>query len=360
MNSIEITQPDDWHLHVRDGRLLDAVIADSANFYKRALIMPNLNPPVRTVLDALNYRKRILLSLEKIGLPLKKSNKHFGSPLYSFEPYMSIYLTESLHKEEIKKISRTNEILAVKFYPTGATTNSEFGLKNLSGSYDIFELMSELGIVLCIHGEVVDPDVDVFDREAVFIDRILTQLLKRFPKLKIVFEHISTAAAVQFVLSQKNNVAATITPQHLIFNRNDLLAGSIKPHRYCAPILKEESDRLSLVQAATSGDSRFFLGTDSAPHLVSEKESDCGCAGCYSAPHSLYIYTEVFDSEGKLENLEGFASINGPSFYKLSPNKNKIRLVRKKWIPSDDADIITIEGEKIVSVAKNRELNWSC
>ena len=358
MDTIEIIQPDDWHLHLRDGHLLEAVVLDTAKVFKRALIMPNLNPPVGIVSEALNYRKRILTSLEKMKVSLENSRLSSVDVISDFEPYMTIYLTEFLNKEEVKKISNTNEILAVKFYPTGATTNSQFGLSNLRESYKIFELMSELGIVLCIHGEVVDPEVDIFDREAVFIDRILIHLMDNFPNLKIVFEHISTADAVQFVLSRDSKIAATITPQHLIFNRNDLLAGGIKPHRYCAPILKQESDRKSLIEAATSGNSKFFLGTDSAPHLVTEKETACGCAGCYSAPHSLNIYAEVFDSVGKLENLEAFSSLNGSNFYGLEINKKKIKLRKKLWTPSNKDSPITARGEKIVSVVENRELQW--
>ncbi len=355
---LKIVKPDDWHVHLRDGSLMQAVLFDTALYFGKALVMPNLNPPVASVASAIKYKNEILEAKKLI----KKTQKYDFLPeslknnINSFYPYMTLYLTEDLTLDEIKKLSKECDVLAIKFYPSGATTNSDYGIKNLFNSIEKFELMSELGVVLCVHGEVVDPEVDVFDRETVFIDKFLFPLITKVPDLKIVFEHVSTARAVEFVLSQNEKVAATITPQHLLFNRNDLLVGGIRPHRYCAPILKTENDRKTLVNAATSSqNTKFFLGTDSAPHFQGSKESSCGCAGCYSAPHALSLYAEVFETEKKLNNFERFASLNGARFYNVEVNKEKITLKKQKWRSTKN---IIVDNKKIISLADGRELNW--
>ena len=361
MNSevLKIIKPDDWHVHLRDGLIMQSVLIDTALHFGKALVMPNLDPPIDSVDAAINYQNEILEAKKLI----KKTKKYEFIPeslkknIELFHPCMTLYLTENLSLEEIKKLSMESNILAIKFYPAGATTNSEHGIKNFFNSLEKFELMSELGIVLCVHGEVVDSEVDVFDREAVFIDKYMLPLIERVPDLKIVFEHISTARGVDFVLSQDEKVAATITPQHLLFNRNDLLAGGIRPHRYCAPILKTEIDRKKLVSAATSSNNtKFFLGTDSAPHFQGSKESSCGCAGCFSAPHALSLYAEVFETEKKLANFEMFASLNGARFYNFEPNKEKITLKKQKWKPTEN---INVDNKKIIPLANGRELNWT-
>ncbi len=355
---LKIVKPDDWHVHLRDGPIMQSVLFDTALHFGKALVMPNLTPPVASVASAIKYHNEIL-EAKKLLEKTQRYNllsESLKNNINSFHPYMTLYLTENLTIDEIKKLSKECDILAIKFYPSGATTNSEHGIKNLLNPIEKFELMSQLGVVLCVHGEVVDPEVDVFDREAVFIDKFLMPLIKKVPDLKIVFEHISTARAVEFVLSQNEKVAATITPQHLLFNRNDLLVGGIRPHRYCAPILKTENDRKMLVSAATSSqNTKFFLGTDSAPHFQGSKESSCGCAGCYSAPHALSLYAEVFEAEKKLINFEMFASLNGAKFYNVKANKEKITLKKQKWRSTKN---ITLGNKKIISLADGRELNW--
>ncbi len=353
-----ITRPDDWHVHLRDDSLMQAVIEDTAINFARAVVMPNLNPPILNVQDALSYRDRLV---NAIGLLINKKRNLTGPKnnvkiLKRFQPLMTIYLSEDISHEELEKVSETEEIIALKYYPSGATTNSQFGVKDLKNCYGIFEIMTRMGIVLCIHGEVLGPNIDVFDREKKFIDQHLVPLRKEFPELKIVFEHISSREAVQFILDTSNNLVSTITPQHLIFNRNDLFAGGIRPHRYCAPILKTEKDRLSLVKAATSGDPRFIIGTDSAPHLIGEKESNCGCPGCYSAPHAIPLYLEVFESENKLSEFEKFASFNGPSFYGLPVNSEKIEIIKTSWTP--DTLIEKSKTEKVAPLAYGRNLTW--
>jgi dihydroorotase len=308
---ITIIRPDDWHLHVRDGEALKSVVPDTARRFARAIIMPNLPEPITTVERAAAYRDRILAAVPE-GV--------------HFEPLMVLYLTAQMTEEEIRKAAASGFVKAVKWYPAGATTNSDKGVKDIAGSYSILKVMEEVGLKFLVHGEVTDENVDIFDREAVFIERYMRKIVADFPNLKIVFEHVTTLEAVEFVKSASDNVAATITPQHLLYNRNAILAGGLKPHFYCLPVLKREKHRLALVKAATSGNPKFFLGTDSAPHAKGAKETSCGCAGIYSAHIATELYAEVFEAEGCLENLEKFASINGANFYGLAINEEKITL----------------------------------
>ncbi|KAI5916315.1 dihydroorotase [Thauera sp. 2A1] len=319
MQSITLIRPDDWHLHVRDGDALDAVVPHTAARFGRALIMPNLKPPVTTTEQALAYRERILAAV----------------PGSRFDPLMSLYLTDKLPPDEIDRAKASGKIVAVKLYPAGATTNSDAGVTSIDKVYPVLERMEALGMVLCVHGEATGHDVDVFDREHVFIERVLSPLVRRFPKLRVVFEHITTAEAAQFVRAAGANVAATVTAHHLLLNRNAIFAGGIRPHHYCLPVLKRETHRRALVEAVTSGNARFFLGTDSAPHARSTKEAACGCAGCYTAHAGIELYAEVFDAAGALDRLEAFASLNGPAFYGLPPNTDTITLQRESWeVPS--------------------------
>ncbi|MBS0511371.1 MAG: dihydroorotase [Proteobacteria bacterium] len=319
MQSITLIRPDDWHLHVRDGDALDAVVPHTAARFGRALIMPNLKPPVTTTEQALAYRERILAAV----------------PGSRFDPLMSLYLTDKLPPDEIDRAKACGRIVAVKLYPAGATTNSDAGVTSIDKVYPVLERMEALGMVLCVHGEATGHDVDVFDREHVFIERVLSPLVRRFPKLRVVFEHITTAEAAQFVRAAGANVAATVTAHHLLLNRNAIFAGGIRPHHFCLPVLKRETHRRALVEAVTSGNARFFLGTDSAPHARSTKEAACGCAGCYTAHAGIELYAEVFDAAGALDRLEAFASLNGPAFYGLPPNADTITLQRESWeVPS--------------------------
>ncbi len=316
MQSITLIRPDDWHLHVRDDAALAAVVPHTAARFGRALIMPNLKPPVTTTAQALAYRERILAAV----------------PGAAFEPLMSLYLTDNLAPDEIDRARASGRIVACKLYPAGATTNSDAGVTAVEKIHPVLERMEKLGMVLCVHGEATAAEVDVFDRERVFIERTLSPLVRHFPGLKVVFEHITTAEAAQFVRAAGANVAATVTAHHLLLNRNALFAGGIRPHHYCLPVLKRETHRQALVAAATSGNPRFFLGTDSAPHARSTKENACGCAGCYTAHAGIELYAEVFDAAGALDRLEAFASLNGPAFYGLAPNTTTIALQREEWI----------------------------
>jgi dihydroorotase len=313
IDAITLRQPDDWHVHLRDGEMLAMVLPFTARQFARAIVMPNLVPPVTDVAAARGYRERILSALPA------------GC---TFTPLMTCYLTDGTDPEEVARGYREGLFTAVKLYPARATTNSAFGVTDYGRLSPVFERMALLGMPLLIHGEVTDPEIDVFDREAVFIDRILDPLRRRFPELRIVLEHITTEEAVYYVTSGDPNLAATITAHHLVINRNAIFAGGIRPHLYCLPIAKREKHRLALRRAATSGDSRFFLGTDSAPHAVPTKETAYGCAGIFTAPCALEIYTEVFAEEGALGWLEAFASLNGPQFYKLPPNEARITLRR--------------------------------
>ena len=313
MKVLTIRQPDDWHLHLRDGAVLEAVAPHSAAHFGRAIIMPNLVPPVVTTKDAAAYRERILAALPE------------GS---GFEPLMTLYLTETSQADDIESGFCDGLIKAVKLYPAGATTNSQSGVRNIETVYQVLERMAAIGLPLCVHGEVTDPEVDIFDREAVFIERVLAPLRRRIPELRIIMEHVTTTEGADFVRAQDENVGATITPHHLIINRNAILAGGIRPHYYCLPVAKRETHRLALRAAATSGDRRFFLGTDSAPHLDPLKECACGCAGVFNAPNTIACLAHVFEEEGALDRLEAFTSLNGPAFYRLPPNEKRITLRR--------------------------------
>ena len=313
MPSIRLIRPDDWHLHLRDGSLLGVVVADSAREFARAIVMPNLRPPVTTVAAARAYRERILAALPA------------GS---RFEPLMTLYLTETTSPEELRRAAADPHVHAVKLYPAGATTNSDAGVRDPLAVPHLLEAMEESGLPLLVHGEVTDRAVDVFDREAVFIERVLTPMVERHPRLRVVLEHVTTAHGVQFVAGAREGVAATLTAHHLLLNRNALFEGGIRPHHYCLPVLKRERHREALVEAATSGSPRFFLGTDSAPHPRHAKEAACGCAGLYTARSALALYAEAFEAAGRLDALEAFASRHGPAFYGLPVNEDSIVLER--------------------------------
>lgn len=314
MDTLILTRPDDWHVHLRDDDMLAAVLPDTARRFARAIVMPNLKPPVRTVAEAASYRARILAALPE-GL--------------AFEPLMTLYLTDNTSPEEIRKAKATGFVHAVKYYPAGATTNSDSGVTDIRRVDAALEAMQEEGLPLLLHGEVTDPDVDLFDREAVFIERILSPLLQRLPRLRVVLEHITTRQAAEFVSDAPANVGATITAHHLLYNRNAMFQGGIRPHYYCLPVLKRETHREALVAAATSGNPKFFLGTDSAPHATSAKEAACGCAGIYTAHAAIELYAEAFDAADALDKLEGFSSHFGPDFYGLPRNTDTVTLVRE-------------------------------
>ena len=316
MSEIEIIKPDDFHHHFRDGETLKDVVKHLSYRFGRAIAMPNTKPPIRTTNDALSYYKRI--------------NKYIPDSS-NLNVLMTLYLTDSTSPNELIKAKKSGKIYACKLYPAGATTNSEYGVTNISNINDCLKTMSDIGMPLLVHGEVTEPDIDIFDREKIFINKILKPLIKKFPKLKIVMEHITTKDAVDFVKSSGPNIAATITAHHLLYNRNELFRGGICPHYYCLPILKREKHRRALINAATSGSSKFFLGTDSAPHTIKSKESACGCAGIFTAHAGIELYAEVFDKEGKLDMLEGFSSKFGAAFYGLDCNKDKIKLKKESW-----------------------------
>jgi dihydroorotase len=316
VTSLELRRPDDWHLHLRDGEALKAVLPFTAERFARAIVMPNLKPPVTTTAMALDYRRRILEAVPR------------GQ---RFEPLMTLYLTDRTSPDEVDRAKASGVIHGFKLYPAGATTNSEQGVTEPRRIDPVLERMSELGTVLQVHGEVTDPATDVFDRESEFIDRVLAPLIHRFPRLRIVFEHVTTSEAVELVNNAREGVAATITPQHLLMNRNALFAGGIRPHHYCLPVLKTESDRMALVSAATGDSSRFFLGTDSAPHAKHLKEHWCGCAGIFSAHAGIELYAEVFEAAGALGHLQAFASERGADFYGLPRNPEVVRLIRQPW-----------------------------
>jgi dihydroorotase len=339
MQKLTITRPDDWHLHLRDGAALKAVLPHTARQFARAIVMPNLKPPVRLVAEAAAYRDRILAAV-----PAGQQ----------FEPLMTLYLTDNTRPEEIIAAKAAQFVKAVKYYPAGATTNSDLGVTDIRKCDRVFEAMEQVDLPLLLHGEVTDPSVDMFDREQVFIDRHLIPLKQRFPGLRVVFEHITTADAVQYVRSA-NNVAATITPQHLLFNRNSLFQGGISPHFYCLPILKREVHRSALLQAATSGNPKFFLGTDSAPHPRNSKESSCGCAGCYSALNAMELYAEAFESVDALDQLEAFASFYGADFYQLPRNTEQITLTKTTWRVPDE---IPFTESALVPLRAGEEMTW--
>ena len=324
--SLTLTRPDDWHLHVRDGAALPSVVPHTARQFGRAIVMPNLRPPVTTAEQAVAYRERILAAVPA-GV--------------AFEPLMTLYLTDRLPPQEIAK-AKAAGVVAVKLYPAGATTNSDAGVTDIRLTYPTLEAMQREGLKLLVHGEVTNADIDLFDREAVFIDRVLIPLRRDFPELKIVFEHITTREAAQYVAQADAHTAATLTAHHLLYNRNAIFTGGIRPHYYCLPVLKREEHRQALVQAATSGNAKFFLGTDSAPHAAHLKEHATGCAGCYTALSALELYAQAFEAAGALDKLEGFASFHGPDFYGLPRNSGTVTLVREDWtlpetVPFGDA-----------------------
>lgn len=335
---LTLTRPDDWHLHVRDDVALAAVLPDTCRQMGRAIIMPNLKPPVTTVEAAAAYRERVLAA------------RPVGS---AFEPLMTLYLTDNTSAEEVRKAKASGFVHGVKLYPAGATTNSDAGVTSIDKAMPALEAMAEIGLPLLVHGEVTDPEVDVFDREAVFIERVFQPLMARLPQLKVVFEHITTQDAAEYVAAAPANVAATITAHHLLMNRNAIFAGGIRPHHYCLPVLKRELHRQALVKAATSGSAKFFLGTDSAPHARHTKENSCGCAGMYTANAAIELYAEAFEAADALDKLEGFASFHGPAFYGLPRNADTITLVKESWtvpasLPYGDQELVPLRaGESI-------------
>ncbi len=340
MKTLTITRPDDWHTHVRNGKILKTVLPHTATQFARAIIMPNLKPPVTTVTQALAYRNEILQAVP--------TN-------IEFTPLMTLYLTAATTLADIKAAADCEHVYAFKLYPAGATTNSDAGVADIATIYPLLAAMEKYQLPLLIHGEVTDEHCDIFDRERVFIDRHLTAITRDFPNLRLVLEHVTTSEAVQFVVAARDNVAATITPQHLLFNRNAILAGGIRPHYYCLPILKREQHRVALVKAATSGNTKFFLGTDSAPHLTDLKENACGCAGCYSAFAAVELYAEAFEQADALDKLEGFASFYGADFYRLPRNTDTITLEKRAWT----VPMVYGEGDLTITPLKaGEQLCW--
>ena len=340
-SKITLRRPDDWHLHLRDGDMLRAVLPSTATHFARAIIMPNLVPPVVTAADAVAYRDRILSALPD------------GS---TFEPLMTLYLTENTDPDDVAAAHASGLIKAVKLYPAGATTNSASGVSHFDSVRPTLERMAEIGLPLCVHGEVTDPAIDIFDREAVFIDRVLDPMRRATPSLRVVMEHITTSNAIEYARSQDDTLGATITTHHLVINRNHILAGGIKPHYYCLPVAKREEHRLALRAAATSGEARFFLGTDSAPHTDANKLLPCGCAGCFTAPNTMSILAQVFDDDGALDNLEGFTSLNGPAFYRLPVNTDTLTMI--KGDPVSYLNHIETPDGPVTVFDPGYDLNW--
>jgi len=338
-SQLTITQPDDWHLHLRDGDILNSVAPFTARQFARAIVMPNLNPPVTTVVQAVEYLDRILTAVE-------------GT---EFEPLMTLYLTDNTPAEEIIAARKSCFIKGLKLYPAGATTNSDAGVTDIRHCDAALEQMQNSGLPLLVHGEVTDPQVDVFDREKVFIDKTLQPLTQRFPELKIVFEHITTKEAADFVLQSADNVAATITPQHLLLNRNALFQGGLQPHNYCLPVLKRDTHQQALLEIIRSGHNKFFLGTDSAPHSKLKKESACGCAGIFSAHAAIEIYATIFEQQGALDKLEAFASFNGPDFYGLPRNSKTITLKKEDWQVPDE---YSLGDDTLVPFLAGQTISW--
>lgn len=335
---VTITRPDDWHLHLRDGATMASVLPHTVQQFARAIVMPNLKPAVTTTEQAGAYRERILAALPA------------GA---QFEPLMVLYLTDNTPPEEIRKAKASGFVHAVKLYPAGATTNSDAGVTDLRKCYKTLEVLQEIGMPFLVHGEVTDSAIDIFDREAVFIDRVMQPLRRDMPALKVVFEHITTKDAADYVNSAEGPTAATITAHHLLYNRNEIFKGGIRPHYYCLPVLKREKHRQALVAAAISGSDRFFLGTDSAPHPKSLKEHACGCAGCYTALHALELYAQAFDQANALDKLEAFASVNGPAFYGLPRNTSTVNLRRESWtipaeLPMGDTTVVPLNGGEMI------------
>ena len=344
-NTLTLTRPDDWHIHLRDGEAMQAIVGHTARQFARAIIMPNLKPPVTTVALAQAYRGRIEQALSACGISKT-----------SFTPLMTLYLTDNTEPDEIKRAHDTDDVVALKLYPAGATTNSDAGVTDLLGKCSkVLEMMQRVGMPLLMHGEVTDPEVDVFDREALFIDRVMIPLRKSFPELKVVFEHLTTKEGVDYVRDASGPMAATITAQHLLYNRNEIFKGGIRPHFYCLPILKREVHRQALVDAATSDSPRFFLGSDSAPHAKGLKENECGCAGCYTAVHALELYATAFEKANKIDRLEAFASFRGPDFYGLPRNKGSVTLTREPYVVPLEVPYGT---ETLVPLAAGETLPW--
>lgn len=340
MTTLTLNRPDDWHLHLRDGAALAAVVPHTAAQFGRAIVMPNLRPPVTTTAQALAYRERVLAAVPA------------GS---SFQPLMTLYLTDMTPPEEIQRAKESGAVFAVKLYPAGATTNSDSGVTDLRKCEAALRAMAELQLPFLVHGEVTDADIDIFDRERVFLERVLAPLLERIPELKLVVEHITTAEAARFVLGAGPRVGATLTPQHLLMNRNAMLAGGIRPHHYCLPVLKRESHREVLLEVATSGNPKFFLGTDSAPHGRKTKECACGCAGIYSAHAAIELYAEAFERAEKLDRLEGFASHHGADFYGLPRNQDTITLRKESWTVPDN---YAFGDDVVVPLRAGETIGW--
>ena len=340
MTQFTITRPDDWHVHLRDGDVLKDTVRDISRYNGRALIMPNNIPPITDTQMALAYRERIMQV----------------QPSEQFQPLMALYLTDNTTPDEIRKAKKSGVVIAAKLYPAGATTNSDLGVTSTKKIYRVLEAMQEVGMLLLVHGEVTTHNVDVFDREKEFLETILTPIVNNFPDLKIVLEHITTADAVTFVKNANKNVAATITAHHLLYNRNNMLVDGIKPHLYCLPILKRNTHQLALIKAATSGNNKFFLGTDSAPHAKGQKESICGCAGSYTAHAAIELYAEVFDLEGKLDNLEAFASHHGPDFYDMPRNTDTITLIKETWYVSET---MPFGSDIVVPIRGGETIAWT-
>lgn len=341
MTTITITRPDDWHLHLRDGEQMRAVLPHSARQFARAIIMPNLNPPVVTTDMALAYRARILAALP--------------ATMQTFNPLMTLYLTDNTTPAEIILAKESQIVHAVKFYPAGATTNSDAGVTNIAKCYAALETMQEFDMPLLVHGEVTHSDVDVFDKEKAFIDQVLSPLTQHFPQLRIVFEHVTTKDAVTFVKQASDKIAATITAHHLLFNRNAIFQGGIRPHYFCLPVLKREAHRQALLEAATGGNTKFFLGTDSAPHSRSNKETACGCAGIYTAHAAIEFYAEAFEQMGALDKLEAFASFHGADFYQLPRNRERTTLEKYDWVIPE---LLDYAGEKLVPLCAGEAMSW--
>ena len=340
MQTLTLIRPDDWHLHLRDGAALTTVVPHTARQFARAIVMPNLKPPVTTAAQAAAYRERILAAVP---------------PGLTFAPLMTLYLTDNTPAAEIDRALASGIVHAVKYYPAGATTNADAGVTAIENCFAVLARMEETGLPLLVHGEVIDVEVDIFDRERVFIERVLAPLLQRFPRLRVVLEHITTLEGVQFVESMDPNVAGTLTAHHLLMNRNALLAGGVRPHHYCLPVLKREAHRRALVQAATSGNPKFFLGTDSAPHARNTKEAACGCAGCYTALNALELYAEVFEAVGALARLEAFAGFHGADFYGLPRNSETITLEQAPWrVPES----LPFGNDVLVPLRAGESLRW--
>jgi dihydroorotase, homodimeric type len=340
VQELTLIRPDDWHLHLRDGANMASVLPDSARRFGRAIVMPNLKPPVTTVELAAAYRDRIVAALE---------------PSSAFQPLMTLYLTDNTTVSEIEKAKSSGFVQAVKYYPAGATTHSENGVTDLKRVYNVLEAMEKMDLPLLLHGEVTDPDIDIFDREAVFIERHLLPLTRNFPGLRMVLEHITTRNAAQFVGDAGKQIAATITAHHLLLNRNALFVGGVRPHHYCLPILKRETHRQALIQAATSGNPKYFLGTDSAPHPRQDKESACGCAGIYTAHAAIELYAEIFEAADALDRLEAFASFHGPDFYQIPRNQGHITLEKRSWMVPES---YPCGVDTLIPLRAGEEISW--